>query len=212
MKYSTLFFDLDDTLYSSENGLWNAIKERMNIYMRDRLKKPAEEISRLRKHYFETYGTTLKGLQIHYQVDPTEFLGFVHDLPLEVYLQPDPHLFQLLKSLPQRKWIFTNADAAHASRVLERLGLSVCFDGIIDVCALDYQCKPGISAYRKALEISGGAAPSHCVFFDDSPRNLDPARELGFFTVLVGTHRPDPSACLSIQSLHEIPDRMPELY
>ena len=29
MRFSTLFFDLDDTLYPSENGLWQAIKERI---------------------------------------------------------------------------------------------------------------------------------------------------------------------------------------
>jgi putative hydrolase of the HAD superfamily len=212
MAYSTLFFDLDDTLYPSENGLWEAIKERMNIYMLERLKVPSEDVQNLRKHYFETYGTTLKGLQIHNQVDPEDFLAFVHDLPLEAFLYSDPRLKQLLDGLPQDKWVFTNADAAHAMRVLERLDLVKCFNGIIDVCALDYQCKPNQEAYRKAMEISAQTNPELCVFFDDSPRNLRPARELGFFTVLVGRQHPDPSACLSIQSLFEIPKRMPELY
>ena len=42
MKYSTLFIDLDDTLYINEDGLWAAIKERMSQYMIEKLDIPAE--------------------------------------------------------------------------------------------------------------------------------------------------------------------------
>ena len=116
MSFTTLFFDLDETLYTKGNGLWDAIAARMNEYIQVQLNLPPEEVTKLRLHYYESYGTTLRGLQIHHQVDANDYLAYVHDLPLEDYIHPDPQLHQLLSRLSLRKWIFTNADAHHASR------------------------------------------------------------------------------------------------
>jgi pyrimidine 5'-nucleotidase len=212
MQYSTIFFDLDDTLYPSTNGLWEAIRERMNLYMEERLNLPSDEISELRRYYFIKYGTTLKGLQFHHDVDADEFLAFVHDLPLKSFLKPDPVLQKLVQSLPQKKWIFTNADAAHANRVLDLLGLEGCFNGIIDVRANNFFCKPQLEAYRSALEHAGETDPTRCVFLDDSARNLAPATQLGFFTVLVGASEPDPAARHTISSIYELPQQIPTLW
>jgi putative hydrolase of the HAD superfamily len=212
MNYTTLFFDLDDTLYPAGNGLWEEIQNRMNRYITDRLNIPPEKTAGLRKHYYLTYGTTLRGLQHNHRVDPDEYLAFVHDLPLDRYLRPDPPLRELLGRLPQKKWIFTNSDKFHAGRVLKTLDLSGCFDGIIDIYALDYSCKPEPAAYQRALSLAGKIEPDCCIFFDDSPRNLGPARELGITTILVGRDGPDPAACLSIPSLFDLPEKMPELF
>src|SRR5687767_9363210 len=69
MQSTTIFFDLDDTLYPASAGLWKAIKERMNDYMREHLDIPEHEIKPLREKYFLQYGTTLRGLQAHHSVD-----------------------------------------------------------------------------------------------------------------------------------------------
>jgi putative hydrolase of the HAD superfamily len=212
MRFSTVFFDLDDTLYPSSNGLWDAIRDRMNRYMQEILMLPPEQVTILRRQYFMTYGTTLRGLQANHNVDADDFLAYVHDLELNIFLQPDPALKSLIQSLPQKKWIFTNADDAHARRVISELGLDGCFDGIIDVRANDFFCKPQPQAYRSALALAGETAPERCVFLDDSPRNLAPATELGFMTVLVGADRPDPAACFSMQSIHDLPRRLPQLW
>jgi pyrimidine 5'-nucleotidase len=212
MRYSTLFIDLDDTLYPNSNGLWESIRERMTDFMRERLNLPFREVNRLRRHYFEKYGTTLKGLQIHYQIDADEYLAYVHDLPLEKYLHPDKDIRSLLLSLPQLKWIFTNADDAHARRVLSTLKLDDCFDGIIDVRALNFTCKPQIDAYKKAMLISGETVPDKCIMLDDSIRNLAPATEMGITTILVGTIDAHPDAHHSIPSLHYLPEKLPDLW
>jgi putative hydrolase of the HAD superfamily len=94
MLYSTLFFDLDDTLYPHTAGLWEAIRLRMDRYMVERLGLAEEAVAPLRTYYLETYGTTLRGLQNHFHVNTQEFLAFVHDLPLD-YLQPNPALNQV---------------------------------------------------------------------------------------------------------------------
>lgn len=212
VTYTTLFFDLDDTLYPPQNGVWTAIRERMNLYMREKLCLPPDQIPNLRRYYYETYGTTLRGLQIHYQVDPNDFLAFVHDLPIREMVQPDPKLGEMLASLPQRKFIFTNADSAHASRILDALGVQGCFDGMIDVRALDFQCKPDPIAYRMALSLAGETLPQRCVYLDDSLRNLAPARELGFFTILIGANQDHSAVDCAMLRPHELPRVMPELW
>jgi len=209
-----LFFDLDDTLYSPQNGLWLAIRDRMRRYLIEQVGFSPDEVDTLRHEYFVTYGTTLRGLLINHpeRIDADDYLAFVHDIPLQEYIQPDPSLRDLLLSLPQRRWIFTNSDDRHARRVLNVLGVRDCFEGIIDIRALGYACKPVEDAYRRALALAGETQPGRCILFDDSPRNLAPAKALGFCTVLVGHNQPDPSACHSITSLHELPEALPELW
>jgi putative hydrolase of the HAD superfamily len=213
MRYTTLLFDLDCTLYSSDCGLWDAIRDRMSLYMLERLRLPEDQVSSLRRHYYQTYGTTLRGLQIHHAVDPEDYLVFVHDLPLPDFLQPQPELRSLLLSLPQKRWIFTNADDAHARRVVAALGLDGCFDGVIDVRAVQFACKPEEIAYRRALDLVGRPDPGRCVMLDDSPANLLPAHRLGIRTVWVGGNlHSHPGTDLSVPELLALPVVMPELW
>lgn len=222
MTYRTLFFDLDDTLYASSNGLWNAIRERMGLYMVERLGLPADQVAEIRRNYFKTYGTTLRGLQLHYQVDADEYLAYVHDLSLRDYLQPAPQLCEMLSGLPQRRWIFTNADYDHARRVLGIMGLDDCFEGIIDIRAMDWACKPEETAYRRALALAGETDPYACVMLDDSPANLSGAHRLGITTVLVGEngsgrgdtpHPQDwPDVDVILPDINHLPFRMPQLW
>ncbi len=213
MNYSTIFFDLDDTLYDSGNGLWGAIKERMSLYMLEHLGMPRDEIEQLRSHYYQTYGTTLRGLQRHHQVDADEFLAFVHDLPLEKYLKPNPGLGKLLESLPQDKYIFTNADANHARRVLSILGISNNFKGIIDIRAMNFACKPERLAFEHALSIAGNPLAKECVFIDDAIANLAGSRQLGFTTVWISRNgQKDLVANHTISEITQLPEVMPELW
>lgn len=212
MRITTLFFDLDDTLYPPRSGLWEAIRERMNEYMMQLLRLPREQVTVIRQSYLDTYGTTLRGLQHHYQVNADDYLAFVHDLPLEKYIQPDPRLRKLLLSLPQRRLVFTNADANHARRVMGILGVEGCFESIIDIRAVHFACKPEHEAYQRALHIAGMDDPRACLIFDDSERNLAPARSMGFFTVLVSPDQTNHQADLTITSLHDIPRALPELW
>ncbi len=212
MPFTSLYFDLDDTLYPAKSGLWDAIRDRMNSYMRRYMDLPLAEIVKTRQCYLEKYGTTLRGLQAHFDIDADDYLAFVHDLPLEKYIQPDPALRMLLLSLPQRRWIFTNSDSNHTHRVLKILGVEDCFNGIIDIHAIGFACKPDQVAYQKALSVARDDDTSRCIIFDDAIRNLAPARNMGFFTILVGKNGLEPSVDRSILSLHELKECMPELW
>jgi len=179
-----LLFDLDETLYSPQTGLWPLIGERITQFIQDRLGVSPAEAQALRYRYARDYGVTLAGLLKHHAIDADDYLEYVHRLPLEDYLQPDLALNAMLARLPLPKTILTNADAAHAERVLNHLGIRRHFQRIIDVRALDFIYKPEPEAYRRALALLGAAAPE-CVFIDDLARNLTPAHDLGLVTILV---------------------------
>ncbi len=194
MRFSTLFFDLDDTLYPSCTGLWLAIKERMNMYMRERLFIPQAAIPTLREHYFKIYGTTLNGLQKHHKVDKDEYLAYVHDLPLQDFLTPNPVLRDVIASLPTRNLIFTNADSFHARRVLTALELDDLFDTIVDVNAVAPYCKPMPESFAIAMELADEPDPRKCVMIDDLSRTTRAALGVGMAGLLYGSDIPTPDA------------------
>ena len=186
MPITTIFFDLDDTLYPASSGLWTLIKDRMNLFMHDQLGIPWDEIPLLRERYFREYGTTLRGLQTLYQVDVDSYLSFVHDIPLNQYLHPDKKVKKIINDLPQNKFIFTNADSEHAKRVLNALDLSDCFEGIVDIKKVNPFCKPMKPAFNIALDIAGEPEATNCVLIDDLPSTTKAGKEFGFFTILYG--------------------------
>ncbi|MFC1996615.1 pyrimidine 5'-nucleotidase [Chloroflexota bacterium] len=212
MSIKTIFFDLDATLYPESNGLWPAIRARIDQFMLERMKIPESEIKSLREQYYIHYGTTLRGLQINFDIDAEEYLNFVHDLPLNKYLQPEPILRKILLSIPCRRWIFTNSDRPHAERVISMMGIKDCFEGMVDVYALDPYCKPKPEAYQLALQLSGTANPKSCALLDDSASNLKPAKELGFFTVLVGQNGTHIAADRHLMNIKDLPNVVPEFW
>lgn len=202
---TTLFFDLDDTLYPASAGLWQAIKARMDLYMRERMGFAEDEIPALRERLFLTYGTTLRGLEMEYTVDTQGFLAFVHDLPLHDYLQPNPTLRQVLTGLRYKKFIFTNADAAHARRVLAVLNLSDCFDGILDINAVAPYCKPMPESFAIALGVAGETDPRRCLLIDDIARTTQAAMQAGWFSILYGRQAVNGEAHAGLTDWRDLP-------
>jgi putative hydrolase of the HAD superfamily len=205
VKTSLIFFDLDDTLYRRETGVWQAIRSRIEGYMRERLHMPKSQVTALRAAYLATYGSTLRGLMENHQVDPDDYLLYVHDVPIEAMLRPSAALAKMLSQLPQQKWVFTNASLAHARRVLAALGISQHFAGIVDIKALEYHNKPEEAAYQLALKAAGEHAAAATLFVDDQGVNLEPAKKLGAGTVLVGTREPHPAAGYCLLTLEQLP-------
>ncbi len=197
-----ILFDLDDTLYPHDSGLWEMIRERIDQYMYEEMHFPADQIPGLRHRLWKQYGTTLRGLQAEYHVDMDTYLRYVHSVPLNEYLRPDPALSNVLSSLTQIKCIFTNSDAAHAKRVLDHLEITHNFHHFIDIYAMAPYCKPQKQAFLKALEFLD-QKPEDCLLVDDSPVNLETAHQLGITTVSVGVRTHDGS--LHIEKITELP-------
>ncbi|KAJ3676394.1 hypothetical protein LUZ60_003806 [Juncus effusus] len=131
-KFDCLLFDLDDTLYPYSSGIASSCLKNIQDYMVEKLGIEEGKISELSNLLYKNYGTTMAGLRaVGYQFDYDEYHSFVHGkLPYE-NLKPDPILKNILQNLPIRKLIFTNGDKIHAIKVLKRLGLEDCFEGII---------------------------------------------------------------------------------
>jgi putative hydrolase of the HAD superfamily len=201
-----IFFDLDDTLYPPERGVWREITARINRYMTERMGIPETEVDGIRKKYFSAYGTTLNGLRAEYNIDPIEYSRFVHDVPLDQLLAPDPVLRRMLESFPQKKFIFSNADRPYILRVLARLEIEDCFDGIVDIFSTGFACKPMEASYRSAMQLAGSPNVEGCLLVDDLPRNLEPARKLGMTAVLVHAKSPVPSGDYQIDTIYQLAD------
>jgi putative hydrolase of the HAD superfamily len=205
MPFTTFFFDLDDTLYPPSAGLWEQIGRRINLYMTQKMGFPADQVQEIREKYFRQYGTTLRGLQANHPVDMEDYLAFVHDVPLQQYIRPDPALRAALESIKARKYIFTNADVNHARRVTEAVGLQGIFEAVIDVHAIAPYCKPMPESFQMALKNAGSPDPRACVLLDDQARITRAARQAGMYTVLVGKADPGEDADLALPVLSDLP-------
>ncbi|MQL72931.1 hypothetical protein Taro_005257 [Colocasia esculenta] len=131
-KYECLLFDMDDTLYPLSSGINLACRKNIQDYMLHHLHIEESLVPKMCLDLYKEHGTTMAGLKaLGYEFDNDEFHACVHgSLPYEK-LKPDPLLRNLLLSMPQRKIIFTNADKAHVAKVLSKLGLEDCFEGVI---------------------------------------------------------------------------------
>ncbi|MBV6635720.1 MAG: pyrimidine 5'-nucleotidase, partial [Mameliella sp.] len=122
-------FDLDNTLYSPAVRLFDQIEARMNSYVMRVTGAARDEAAQLRRDYWARYGTTLAGLMTHHEVDPEDYLVDVHDISFDA-LTPDPHLAELIATLPGRRIVYTNGSAPYAAQVLKARGLEAAFDAI----------------------------------------------------------------------------------
>ena len=205
MPIETLILDLDETIYPSSTGLWDLIGDRIFLFIQQRLGLQPEEIRSLQYQYFHTYGTTLRGLELHHGIDAHDYLDYVHNIPVEEILKPDPRLRQVLASYPQHKVIFTNANKNHTRRVLEVVGIADLFSGIVDILDISPYCKPQPEAFQTALDLLGGLDPAVCLFIDDSLRNIQTAASLGMSVVYINENRQPSLLYPSIHYLKELP-------
>ncbi len=183
-RFEYILFDLDETLYPRQAKLMEAIGQRIQLFMVQKAGIPADDAASKRRYYYQRYGTALRGLMEERRISPEEYLHFVHDLNPRDFLGASPPLNKMLAEIPLRKVIFTNADAAHAERVLDTLQVRAHFERIIDIQAINYKNKPDPWAYRRALELLDTSG-AYCIMVDDTARNLIPAKDLGMTTILV---------------------------
>lgn len=203
-------FDLDNTLYPPENGLFGAVDDRINEFLATHLGVCGPAADELRRRYHDQYGITLVGLMEEHGTEPHHYLDFVHQVPVADYLGQDPGLRRLIAALPGRRSIFTNGSRRHALAVIAALGLEGLFEEMFDIVALGFQPKPAPATYRTVLERLG-VEPFRAILLDDLARNLAPARALGMRTVLVGQSAPSPAADFSIRTIQDLPSILPQL-
>ena len=140
-KINTWIFDLDNTLYSADSGIFQQVHELMGKFVSSHLDISIEEAKIIQKKYYKQHGTTLRGMMDNHGVDPDHFLAEVNKLDYSI-VDPNYKLNQELKKLKGRKIIYTNANMQHTLDVLERIELSNFFDEIYDIKMANYIPKP----------------------------------------------------------------------
>ena len=174
-------FDLDNTLYRADNGIFAQIDGRMTDFVAGLLGMERDAARQVQKQLYREHGTTLAGLIAVHKIDPEPYLAFVHDIDLSE-LQPDPALIAALTRLPGRRFVFTNGCRNHALRILERLKLGGMFEQVWDIRTIGFVPKPAQAAYDAAVK-AGGVTPSQAAMFDDIARNLVVPHDLGMTTI-----------------------------
>jgi putative hydrolase of the HAD superfamily len=187
-------FDLDNTLHNASHAIFPAMNANMNAFLARVLGNgdtPADEetVNKARHAYWLRYGATLIGMTRHHGVRADEFLHAAHtfdDLPSMI--RAERGLVQLLRRLPGRKILLTNAPRSYAMDVLRHLGLHRHFFRHVPVEAMrvhgELRPKPSRSMLRMLLAREKLAARD-CILVEDTVANLKSARAVGLRTVWV---------------------------
>lgn len=176
-------FDLDNTLYPPEARLFDQIEVKMTAWVMQALQVQKAEADRLRRHYWQLYGTTLAGLMAEHNMDPEGYLHAVHDIRFDALL-PDPDLAAHISALPGRRIVYTNGSAPYAEKVLAARGLTGCFHAIYGVEHAGFRPKPERAAFETVFA-RDGVDPARAAMFEDDPRNLAAPHAMGMRTVHV---------------------------
>ena len=183
-SFQNWIFDLDNTMYDINLGLFKKISNRITDFIMSKYSLDIDQAKKIQKEYYLKYGLTLRGLIVEKKLEPEEFLDYVHDVE-HPELEKNDQLISKIRILEGKKIIFTNATLNHAKKILKILELEHDFDQIIDIKDLDYIPKPDKRSYKKLLECLNLNKENldKTIFFEDTVKNLIPAKELGITTV-----------------------------
>jgi putative hydrolase of the HAD superfamily len=195
----TWIFDLDDTLHDASPHIFPHINRSMTAYLQKHLQLSEGDAGKLRAHYWRRYGATLLGMMRHHGTDPEHFLRETHSFPdLSNMVVYERGLAAMLRRLPGRKLVFSNAPGHYANAVLQLMGIASHFDAVHSIESAGFQPKPSLAGFRSLMRAHGLLA-SRCVMVEDSRANLRPAKRLGMKTVWV-TREPRTPAYVDIRT------------
>ena len=179
-------FDLDNTLHDTSHAIFPRIDHGMTMAVAEALNVDIDTANDLRRQYWHRYGATMLGLMRHHGTDPDHFLVETHRFDrLHEMMVFERALRGMLRALPGRRIVFSNAPRHYAEAVLQIMGVRRLFEDVVGIEDLDYHPKPGIRAYRSLLQRRRLNA-AQCIMLEDSAVNLRTAKRLGMRTVLVG--------------------------
>tara|TARA_B100000029_G_scaffold240774_1_gene237955 strand:- start:559 stop:1230 length:672 start_codon:yes stop_codon:yes gene_type:complete len=176
-----IVFDCDGVLYKDLEAVFGQVSKRMTNYISNKLNLDLKKAKELQTSYFHKYNTSLNGLMIHHNVDPIDFLKFVHDVDLS-FLKKNKNLRNELINLNLKKYVFTNGSKEHVENIIHHLGIEDLFDGIFDIVDAEYFPKPDPKNYNLMLK-KFQIDPKETLYIEDIAKNLSIAKKLGTTTV-----------------------------
>jgi putative hydrolase of the HAD superfamily len=194
-------FDLDNTLHDASAHIFPHINRSMTAYLQQHLQLEEQAANDLRIEYWQRYGATLSGMMKHHATDPDHFLWHTHQFPdLENMVLREPRLRHVLKALPGRKVLFSNAPQHYVHAVLKLLRIEDMFDEVMAVEHTRYRPKPDSYGFLRLLRQHKVRA-AQCVMVEDSLENLRTAKKLGMRTVWVNPGQQN-EACVDVKVKH----------
>jgi putative hydrolase of the HAD superfamily len=205
-------FDLDNTLHNATPHIFPHINRSMTAYLQEHLQLSEERANALRVEYWQRYGATLTGLMKHHGTDPDHFLWQTHQFPeLTKMVLREPRLRHVLRNLPGRKVVFSNAPQHYAKAVLKLLRIDDLFDDVFAIEHSRYMPKPQTAGFRRLLRKHKLNA-RQCVMVEDSAENLQTAKRLGMQTVWVSEAKRAPAYVdVKIRDVLELPRAVSKL-
>lgn len=199
-------FDLDNTLHNATPHIFPHINRSMTAYLQQHLHLDEAAANALRMHYWQRYGATLSGLMHHHGTRPEHFLWHTHQFPeLERMVLREPRLRHVLKALPGRKVVFSNAPQHYAQAVLKLLRVADLFDDVMAVEQACYRPKPDSFGFLRLLR-RHRVAGAQCIMVEDSVENLHAAKRLGMRTVWVNAgNKSAPCVDVKIRDVMQLP-------
>ena len=92
--------------------MFSEVDKKMSAFISKKMNVDLVKAKEIQKKYFYEYGTTLSGLMKQDDIDPHDFLEFVHDIDIS-WLPKDLKLKEELIKIKEKKYIFTNGSHAH---------------------------------------------------------------------------------------------------
>jgi putative hydrolase of the HAD superfamily len=210
--HKTWLFDLDNTLHNASPHIFPHINRSMTAYIVEHLRVDEAEATRIRQDYWLRYGATLLGLIRHHDIDPRHFLWHTHQFPdLKHMVVFERGLKAMLRRLPGRKIVFSNAPLHYTEAILELTGISDCFDAVYSVERIRFQPKPAPAGFHHLLRAER-LNPRNCIMVEDTLANLKTAKRLGMKTVWVSAStRQTPCVDVRLASVLDLPQRLGRL-
>ena len=179
-------FDLDNTLHNAVPHVFPHISRAMTGYLQTHLGLDEVGANGLRVQYWQRYGATLLGIKRHHpEIDPQHFLWHTHQFPqLHSMLVYERGLRGLLRKLPGKKILFSNAPEHYARGVLQAMGLKDLFADVFCVERTRFRPKPAAQGFRLLLR-THGIRPEQAIMVEDDLDNLRTAKRLGMRTAWV---------------------------
>jgi putative hydrolase of the HAD superfamily len=218
-------FDLDNTLHDASHAIFPAINANMNalitrVLASQNLPSHPDAVNEVRVRYWQRYGATLLGMIRHHDVRADDFLRDAHQFDdLSTMIRAERSIAKLLKRLPGRKILLTNAPRDYAQSVVRHLGLHRHFAEHVPIEAMrvhgQWRPKPSKLLLRQILRQRGLSA-SRCVLVEDTLANLKSAKALRMRTVWFTGFSPRTFfrpgfADVQVKSLHQLPKRLARL-
>lgn len=182
-----LVFDLDGTLYNANNvSVSDLLFDRSVDFLISKTNFSREKAKSCWQEMVEKYQYGIGDFENIFGFSKDEYCNYVCDIDDLSYVSKVENLGDVLLSLPQRKYVFTDNVLKQTLKILQHLGVKRdCFSGVFHAKSGDYLFKPKEEVFRKFLD-EFKLNPQDCVMFEDSVKNLQTAKNLGMITVLIG--------------------------